>query len=86
MLRSLILVYLLDRSKDLGLFSTNLVLSSSKFKSTTAILKQMSILVSTSFGDTSRPLTHLGYHARHAQYALDEYQYEIKIIARIYAT
>lgn len=81
MLRSLMLVYLLDRSKDLGLFATNLFLSSSNFKSSTAVLKQISTLFSTSSGDLSRPLTHLGYHARHAQYALDEYQYDIKNLA-----
>lgn len=81
MLRSLMLVYLLDKSKDLGLFSNNLFLSSSRLKSTTAILKQISTLLTTSSGDISRPLAHLGYHARHVQFAINEYQYDIKNLA-----
>lgn len=65
MLRSLMLVYLLDKSKDLGLFSNNLFLSWSRLKSTTAILKQISTLLTTSSSDISCPVAHLGYHTRH---------------------
>ena len=60
------------------MFSTNLFLSSSNFKSTTTLLKQISALLSTSSVNISRSFTHLRYYPWHAQLALDEYQYHIK--------
>lgn len=81
MLRSLMLVYLLDRSKEVGLFSSNLFLASSTFKSSSAILKEISALMISFLGDINRPLARLGYHGRHIQAAFDEYKYNINNLA-----
>ena len=80
-LRSLMLVYLLDRSKDVGLFPVNLFLTTSTFKSSSDILKEISALLLSFLGDINRPLARLGYHGRHVQVPFDEYKYAISNLA-----
>lgn len=81
-LRSLMLLHLLDRAKSLGLLPSKILfLVSSRFKSTDAILKEVSALILPSFGDITRPLAHLGYRVQHEQLALDEYQYRVGNLA-----
>ncbi|KAI9776938.1 MAG: hypothetical protein M1839_009180 [Geoglossum umbratile] len=80
-LRSLMLILLLDTGKANGSISDCLFLKSSPHKSTTSILQTLSNLVLPSLGDITRPLGHLNYHATHIQYPLEEYDYKITNLA-----
>ncbi|KAI9771871.1 MAG: hypothetical protein M1840_001641 [Geoglossum simile] len=80
-LRSLMLVLLLDTGKAKGTISDCLFLKSSPHKSTASVLQTLSNLVLPSLGDITRPLGHLNYHATHVQYPLEEYDYKITNLA-----
>jgi len=81
MLRSLMMVFLLDRSKELKLVHGNLFLRTSEFKSIQAVLKEVSRLLIPSVGDVSRLLARLEFHGSHVQYPLDEYDYRVENLA-----
>ena len=81
MLRSLMMILLLDKAKGLGIISNNLFCASSSLKSSVSVLKELFSLLLPSAGDVSRPLMHLDYKVHHVQFPLNEYEYEIKNLA-----
>ncbi len=81
MLRSLMMIFLLDKSKESELIHGNLFLRTSDFKSTQEFLKGISRLLLPSVGDISRPLARLEFHGSHVQYPLDEYDYRVENLA-----
>ena len=80
-LRSLMLIYLLDKAKSADALSGCLFLSSSPYKTSTDVLHALSNILLPSHGDITRPLGHLNYKVDHVQYALQEYTYHIDNIA-----
>ena len=81
MLRSLMIILLLDKAKELKVISGNLFCASSSLKSSGAVLQELFSLLLPSAGDITRPLTHLDYQVHHVQFPLDEYEYKIKSLA-----
>ena len=80
-LRSLMLINLLDKAKAKKLISGCLFRTESPHKSSTAILHDLSRLVLPSMGDITRPLGHLNYQVGYVQYPLQEYEYNITNLA-----
>lgn len=76
-LRSLMLVSLLDKAKSKGLVKDCLFQTSSPHKSSAAVLTALGGLLLPSLGDIARPLSHLNYSLETVQYPLQEYQYQI---------
>ncbi|KAJ9624154.1 hypothetical protein H2203_005604 [Taxawa tesnikishii (nom. ined.)] len=80
-LRSLMLVNLLDRAKTSGAFSGCLFQSDSAYKSSNEILHILSTMLIPSIGDVVRPLGHIEYKVTHVQHPLQEYRYHISNLA-----
>ena len=80
-LRSLMMILLLDNAKELGMISSNLFCASSSLKSSASVLRELFSLLLPSAGDFSRPLMHLGYKVCYIQFPLSEYEYEIRNLA-----
>ncbi|PVI06877.1 hypothetical protein DM02DRAFT_609258 [Periconia macrospinosa] len=80
-LRSLMLIYLLDRAKSADMVSGCLFQSTSPHKTSTDVLHALSTMLLPSHGDITRPLGHLNYKVDHAQYPLQEFTYHIDNIA-----
>ncbi|KAI9838561.1 MAG: hypothetical protein M1819_004870 [Sarea resinae] len=81
LLRSLMVILLLDQAKSSGCIPGCLFQTSSPYKSSTAILLALSSTLLPSLGDITRPLSHLNYQVQHTQYPLQEYSYRIKNLA-----
>ncbi|KAK1005855.1 hypothetical protein LTR54_007145 [Friedmanniomyces endolithicus] len=79
--RSLMLIWLLDRAKVTGVVSGCLFKRTSTHKESTSMLRALSSLLIPSIGDTMRPLRHFDYSIEHRQDQLDEVEYRIKNIA-----
>ncbi|KAL5422230.1 hypothetical protein PMIN04_004857 [Paraphaeosphaeria minitans] len=80
-LRSLMLVYLLDKAKNADLLSGCLFQSTSSYKTSNDVLHALASMLLPSHGDITRPLGHLNYKVNHVQYPLQEYTYHIDNIA-----
>lgn len=80
-LRSLMLIYLLDKAKSADLLSGCLFQSTSPYKTSTDVLHALANMILPSHGDITRPLGHLNYKVGHVQYPLQEYTYQIDNIA-----
>lgn len=80
-LRSLMLIHLLDRAKTSDTITCCLFQVSSPYKSSTAVLHALSAMLFPSLGDVVRPLGHLTYHLSCVQYPLQEYTYQISNLA-----
>ncbi|KAH7085299.1 hypothetical protein BKA63DRAFT_499344 [Paraphoma chrysanthemicola] len=80
-LRSLMLVLLLDKAKTSDCLPGCLFQTTSPHKTSVEILHQLSNLLLPSLGDITRPLGHLNFKVEHAQYPLQEYTYHIDNIA-----
>ncbi|CAI6338761.1 unnamed protein product [Periconia digitata] len=80
-LRSLSLIYLLDRAKSADMVSGCLFQSASAYKTSTDVLHALSTMLLPSHGDITRPLGHLNYKVDHTQYPLQEFTYHIENIA-----
>jgi len=80
-LRSLMIVFLLDRAKEMNLIQGNLFQLSSSFKSSRSILGGLSRLLLPSIGDIHKLLSHLDYHVHHVQFNLSGHQYKINNVA-----
>lgn len=80
-LRSLMLIYLLDKAKSGDAVSGCLFQSTSPYKTSTDVLHALSGMLLPSLGDITRPLGHLNYKVDYAQYPLQEYAYQIDNIA-----
>lgn len=81
MLRSLMVILLLDRARSMNLTSSCLFQSNSPFKSSNSVLQNLGRLLLQSVGDITKPLGHLNYYVKHSQGPLEEYQYCIKNVA-----
>ncbi|KAK7521691.1 uncharacterized protein IWZ02DRAFT_370854 [Phyllosticta citriasiana] len=80
-LRSLMLVLLLDKSKTRNIVNLPLFQSGSPYKSSNAVLQQLASMLFPSLGDVSRPLSHLNYELKCVQAPLEEYSYRIDNLA-----
>jgi len=81
MQRSLMLINLLDKSKEMDIIPIHLFRKMSVHKSSSAVLKELIALLVPWGGDLSRALGHLDYQTVHAQYPLSEYGYTIQNLA-----
>lgn len=81
MIRSLMLIHLLDRAKSARSSSARLFQISSTHKSSVKVLQALSVMLLPSVGDITRPLNHLHYQLSVIQYPLEEYEYNIQNIA-----
>lgn len=83
LLRSLMLIQLLDKAKTTS--QTPLVgclfQASSPYKSSTAVLQALAQMLHPAAGNIVRSLSHLNYHVSHVQYPLEEYEYQIHNLA-----
>ncbi|KAF2470326.1 uncharacterized protein BDR25DRAFT_334414 [Lindgomyces ingoldianus] len=80
-LRSLMLILLLDQAKRANILPGCLFQTSSPHKTSIEVLHFLSSMVLPSLGDITRPLNHLNYKVSHIQYPLQEYTYHISNIA-----
>lgn len=81
MLRCLMMVLLLDKSKEGGLLPKNLFHSFSIVKSSGDILTRLLSQIAPFLGDGTRPLAYLQYHVHHIQSPLSEFKYCVHNIA-----
>ena len=81
MLRSLMLVLLLDKVKESGVLTTNLFQSRSAIKSSKDALSALARLLSPFIADINRILAHLGFSVQHMQLPISEYQYKVENLA-----
>lgn len=81
MLRSMMLIYVLDKAKQMNMISQNLYQASSTIKSSLDFLRGFTALIHPSVGDIYRHLKPLDYHIYHNQYPLSEYSYNIDNLA-----
>ena len=77
--RSLMLILLLDVAKEKGLISGNLFTTSSPFKSSNDVLVELLTLLAPFAGH--RSLLHLSFRVQHIQLPLAEYEYQVKNLA-----
>ncbi|RMY61929.1 hypothetical protein D0865_00730 [Hortaea werneckii] len=80
-LRSLMMIWLLDQAKASGVLNGCLFKRSSSVKSSLRILHSLSSLLIPSIGDLTRVLRHFDYEVNHVQDPLDEVVYRIENIA-----
>ncbi|KAI7491883.1 hypothetical protein KC357_g1458 [Hortaea werneckii] len=80
-LRSLLMIWLLDQAKASGVLNGCLFKQSSSVKSSVRILHSLSSLLIPSIGDLTRVLRHFDYEVNHVQDPLDEVIYCINNIA-----
>ncbi|OCK78624.1 hypothetical protein K432DRAFT_383725 [Lepidopterella palustris CBS 459.81] len=80
-LRSLMLVLLLDKAKNKDLIPGCLFQIPSSHKNSAAVLHSLAAILLPSLGDITRPLGHLNYRVEHVQYRLQEYTYHISNLA-----
>ena len=80
-LRSLMLVLLLDMAAEAKVVKGNLFRASSKLKSSLGVLTELSASLLPFIGDVHRSLSHLNYHLLHTQFPLSEYDYNISNLA-----
>ena len=81
MIRSMMVIYILDKAKQMDIIAANLYQSSSTIKSSLLILRKLTALIHPSVGDIYRLLRPLGYHVHHIQYPLSEFSYSIENVA-----
>ena len=79
--RSLMLVLLLDKAKASKATKGCLFQSSSDLKSSEAVIKTLGEILLPSYGDLMRPLRHLRYDISVAQHPLEEFNYKVENIA-----
>ena len=80
-LKSLMLILLLDKAKVSSVVGGCLFQTTSTHKSSAAVLTALSTLLLPSLGDIIRSLTHLNYSVSAVQYPLQEYTYTINNLA-----
>ena len=80
-LRSLMLVWLLDQAKVSGIVHGCLFKPMSGRKSSVSVLNALVGMFNSSIGDVTRVLRHLDYEVSHTQDPLDEVQYHIRNMA-----
>ena len=81
MLRSMMVIYILDKAKQMNLIATNLYQSSSTIKSSLLFLRKLTASIHPTVGDIYRLLRPLGYHIQHIQHPLSEFSYSVENLA-----
>ncbi|KAF2743705.1 hypothetical protein M011DRAFT_471253 [Sporormia fimetaria CBS 119925] len=81
MLRSLMLIQLLDRAKTLRVVPGGLFQVESSYKASTQVIQALTRLLLPSMGNIERHLGHLGYQVHHSQTPLEEHIYHIDNIS-----
>lgn len=81
LLRSLLLVWVLDQAKHSCNTKPLLFRRTSTHRSTSSVLQSLAALLVPSLGDTSRALRHSGYALMHTQPPLDEIAHQVKNLA-----
>ncbi|KAI5814052.1 hypothetical protein BZA77DRAFT_284203 [Pyronema omphalodes] len=82
LLRTLMLILLLDKAKAGGMLGSQLLFQKeSPHKSSLSILQALSKFLMPSFGDVSKPLSHLNYTLETVQPPLSEFDYSINNLA-----
>jgi abnormal spindle-like microcephaly-associated protein len=79
--RSLMLVLLLDKAKSSKTTKWCLFQASSDLKSSEAVIKALGEILLPSYGDLMRPLRHLRYDISVNQHPLEEFNYKVENIA-----
>ncbi|KAF2155346.1 hypothetical protein K461DRAFT_276560 [Myriangium duriaei CBS 260.36] len=79
--RSLLIISLLDQSHAQDVLSGCLFLEGSRHKSSETMLRAIAALVLPSVGDITRTLGYLGYGLSYVQSALQEYSYKVTNLA-----
>lgn len=80
-LRSLMVILLLDQGYEAGIFHGCLFQPSSPFKASTTVLQALAALLIPSIGDVVRTLAHLHYNLSRIQYPLEERSYHVENLA-----
>jgi abnormal spindle-like microcephaly-associated protein len=80
-LRSLMLILLMDKARTSGAIEGCLFQTLSVQKRSVAMLTALSSMLLPSLGDIVRPLAHLNYSVSAVQYPLEEYKYQISNLA-----
>jgi len=80
-LKSLMIVYLLDKSTNVISPSSNLFLRSSSIKSSQEVLTKLGALLVPAVSDIKRSLGQLGYHVSQIHNPLDDYGYLVENLA-----
>lgn len=80
-LRSLMLIWILDRAPTAGSQSKCLFKSKSPHKSSTSVLNALASMLLPTVGDIGRTLRHQDYTVSHVQDPLDEVKYRIQSLA-----
>ena len=80
-LRSMMMIYLLDKAKQIGIISANLYQPSSTIKSSLIFLKELTALIHPSVGDIYRLLRPTNYRLHHFQHPVSDYSYNVINIA-----
>ena len=81
MLRSMMVIYILDKAKQMNIVATNLYQSSSTVKSSLLFLRKLTASIHPTVGDIYRLLRPLGYHIQHIQHPLSEFSYGVENLA-----
>ena len=81
MLRSLMLVWLLDQARSTGTIDGCLFKRTAVAKSSVAVLHELSSMLMPSVGDITRALKQMDYEVQHVQDPLDEVNYQIDNLA-----
>ena len=76
-LRSMMVVFLLDKAKQINIISANLYQGSSIINSSLPFLKELTALIHLSVGNIYRLLTPTNYHIHYVQYPLSKYSYDV---------
>jgi len=80
-LRGLMLILLLDKTKAAGVIEDCLFLKTSPHKTSTAVLQSFGKLLLPSLGDIIRPLNHINYVVEVEQHPVQELQYHVSNLA-----
>ncbi|KAF2459658.1 hypothetical protein BDY21DRAFT_317810 [Lineolata rhizophorae] len=80
-LRSLMLIQLLDKAKARGVVSGCLFQATSAHKSSAGVVGALAAMVLPSLGDVLRPLGHLNFAVSAVQYPLEELRYTVANLA-----
>ena len=80
-LRGLMLILLLDKTKAAGVIEDCLFLKTSPYKTSIAVLQSFGKLLLPSIGDVIRPLNHINYVVEVEQHPVQELQYHVSNLA-----
>ena len=77
----MMVIYILDKAKQMNIIARNLYQSSSTIMSSLLFLRKLTASIHPTVGDIYRLLRPLGYHIHHIQNPLSEFSYSIGNLA-----